>query len=126
VTQEVSDYSTQTVLGTTQYVFSKREAATNLVAKDGQTIVIGGLIQDNRTKTMTGVPLLSSIPILGYLFGSTDDTTTKTEIIVLLTPHVIKDQQEASNVTNDYLNRLKGDTKDLPIDKFLKSDQEKK
>jgi general secretion pathway protein D len=126
VSQEVSDYSTQTILGTTQYVFSKREAATNLVAKDGQTIVIGGLIQDNLTKSRSGIPFLSSIPILGYLFGSNQKSASKTEIIVLLTPHVIKNQQEAGSVTTGYLNRLKGEVKDINIDEFIKSGEQKK
>ena len=124
VSQEVSDYSPSSVLGTTQYIFSKREATTNVVAQNGQTIVIGGLIQDNRTKSLSGVPFLSSIPVLGHLFSSTDDSTTKTEIIVLLTPHVIKNQEEAGNVTSEYLNRLKT-TKDTNLNDFIKKDEQK-
>ncbi|MBF0559071.1 MAG: hypothetical protein HQL08_09855 [Nitrospirae bacterium] len=126
VSQEVSDYSTQSVLGTTQYVFTKREATTNLVSQDGQTIVIGGLIQDNKSKSRTGIPVLSSIPVLGYLFGSNDDTTTKTEIIVLLTPHVIKNQQDAGSVTSDYINRLQKGAKDIDLDTYIKDNEQKK
>lgn len=125
VSQEVSDYSTQTVLGTTQYVFTKREASTNLVAQDGQTIVIGGLIENDRTKTMTGVPFLSNIPILGHLFSSTDDTTTRTEIIVLLTPHVIRNRDEAGAVTSNYLNRLKDSNKETNLNNFIKNGGQK-
>ncbi len=122
VSQEVSDYSSQTVLGTQQFIFTKRAAETNVVANDGQTIVIGGLIQDNRAKNRSGIPFLSSIPVLGYLFGSNDNTSTKTEIIVLLTPHVIRNQQEAGRVTTDYLNRLKGDTKDMKLNEFVNTE----
>ncbi|MGD0280867.1 MAG: secretin N-terminal domain-containing protein [Dissulfurispiraceae bacterium] len=122
VSQEVSDYATQNVLGTEQFVFTKRTAETNVVANDGQTIVIGGLIQENRQRNATGIPFLMDIPILGNLFGKKDNTSIKTEIIVLLTPHVIRNQQEAGKVTADYLKRLKGDTKDMKIDEFIKSD----
>ena len=119
VSQEVTEANTQTVLGTQQFVFTKRAAETNVVANDGQTIVIGGLIQDNKEKNRTGIPFLSSIPLLGYLFGSTDNTSTKTEIIVLLTPHVIRNQQDAGKVTSDYLKRIKGDTKDVKLNEYI-------
>ncbi len=123
VSQEVSSANTQTVLGTQQFVFSKRSAQTNLVANDGQTIVIGGLIQDNKETNVTGIPLLMDIPILGYLFRSTTiSQNPKTEIIVLLTPHVIRNQQEAGKVTKEYLNRLKDDTKDMNLNQFIKTD----
>ncbi len=127
VSQEVSDFSTQNVLGTSQFIFSKREATTNLVAQDGQTIVIGGLIQDNIDKSKSGIPFLNSIPILGYLFGTNDNKRTKTEIIVLLTPHVIKNQDDSNKVSTDYINRLKGDNKtnkDLNIDKYTQQPAE--
>ncbi len=124
VSQEVTEATTQTVLGTQQFVFTKRAAQTNVVASDGQTIVIGGLIQDNKEKNRTGIPFLSSIPIVGYLFGSNDSTSTKTEIIVLLTPHVIRNQEDAGRVTNDYIKRIKGDTdtKDLKLNEFINTD----
>ncbi len=120
VSQEVTEANTQTVLGTQQFVFTKRAAQTNVVVNDGQTIVIGGLIQDNKETNVSGIPYLMDIPILGYLFGSRNITRTKTEIIVLLTPHVIKNQQEAGKVTTDYLDRLKGDTKDMKLNEFIK------
>jgi type II secretory pathway component GspD/PulD (secretin) len=124
VVQEVSDFSQQKVLGTEQYVISKREASTNLVAQDGQTIIIGGLIKDRSNKTFEGIPFLSKIPILGYLFGSTTDSATRTELLVLLTPHVIRDHEKAAEVTTDYMNRLKGINKDKKIDEFIKNDKE--
>ncbi|MDP2754342.1 MAG: secretin N-terminal domain-containing protein [Nitrospirota bacterium] len=120
ITQEVSKGNTTTVLGTEQFIISKREVTTNLVAQDGQTIVIGGLIDETTSKVRTGIPFLSRIPILGYLFGSTVDDTTRTELIILLTPHVVRNQQEAQGVTSDYVDRYKGSTKDKDINKFIK------
>ncbi len=106
IKQEVSSFIFQQI-GTNNFpVFTKREASTYLVAQDGQTIVIGGLIQENKGKTRSGLPFLSKIPILGYLFGYTDDTFDRTEIILLLTPRVVKNQKEAENLTNYYIYRL--------------------
>ncbi len=124
VVQEVSDFSRQKILGTEQYVISKREASTNLVAQDGQTIILGGLIKDRSNKTFEGIPFLRKIPVLGYLFGSTNDSTTRTELLVLLTPHVIRDHKKAVEVTTDYMNRLKGINKDQKIEEFIKNNKE--
>jgi type II secretory pathway component GspD/PulD (secretin) len=106
ISQEVSDFTFQNI-GTNVFpVFTKREASTYMVAQDGQTIVIGGLIQNKTGKTRSGLPFLSKIPILGYLFGYTDDTSDRTEIIMLLTPRVVKNQKEGENLTNFYIHRL--------------------
>jgi general secretion pathway protein D len=113
ITQEVSVADTTLVLGTEQFVIRKREVTTNLVAQDGQTIVIGGLIDEQKTKSRAGVPFLYKIPILGYLFGSKIDDTTRTELIVLLTPHVIKNQAESSEVSSGYIKRMKEADKDI-------------
>lgn len=114
LTQEVSDFSTQALFGSDQIVISKREATTNMVAQDGQTIVIGGLIKEKITKGRSGLPFLSNIPVLGYLFGSTTDTVDRTELIILLTPHVVRNEVDARDVTNSYIKRLQG-LKDIDI-----------
>ncbi len=69
-------------------VFAKRSAESRVAIRDGQTIVIGGLIEDRKTGSVRKVPLLGSIPILGMLFRRTVDETTKTELLIFLTPHV--------------------------------------
>jgi general secretion pathway protein D len=104
-------------------VINKTEASTFLVAQDGQTIIIGGLIREDGNKSRSGIPFLSKIPLLGYLFGSTSKGTDKVELIILLTPHVIKNHVDASKVTSDYLNRYKGETKDKKLDEFINKDK---
>jgi general secretion pathway protein D len=106
IKQEVSTFEFQQIGTNTFPVFTKREASTYSVAQDGQTIVIGGLIQEQTGKTRSGIPFLSKIPILGYLFGYTDDTFDRTEIILLVTPRVVRNQVEAENLTNFYIHRL--------------------
>ena len=117
ILQEVSDVGKITLGGGLgdQVKITKREVKTNLVVQDGHTIVIGGLIRDRTTINKTGIPLLSKIPILGYLFGSTSREDDRTELIVLLTPRVIRNQEEAKAATSDYVERLKGIGKEMEI-----------
>jgi len=70
-------------------IVTTSEAETTVTLKDGVTLIIGGLRKDERTKTSRKIPILGDIPFLGNLFGSTSDETTKTEIVILLTPHII-------------------------------------
>ena len=113
IRQEVSDKSTDRTVGSAIYPsFSKREAETSVVAKDGEPLVIGGLIQDKRDVEASGVPFLSKIPFLGALFRFTSDTTEKTELVVLITPKVISNPVQASMVSSEIKARLE-DLKEL-------------
>jgi general secretion pathway protein D len=75
--------------------FIKREAETSVVLHDNQTLVLGGLIQTTRSNTQTGLPGLSRIPVVGFLFGKTVDSLKRTELLLLITPRVIGDPTEA-------------------------------
>jgi len=66
------------------------------MAKDGETVFIGGLIQNTQNSTRTGIPCLGDIPLLGVLFGRTTESTGKSELIVLITPRVIGDGDASS------------------------------
>ncbi|HET6466392.1 MAG TPA: type IV pilus secretin PilQ, partial [Nitrospiria bacterium] len=70
---------------------AKRQATTEVLVKDGETTVIGGIFEDEKNETTTGIPLLSRIPILGWLFKSQSNTDTKTELLIFLTPTIVKD-----------------------------------
>jgi type II secretion system protein D len=80
-------------------VISTREAVTRVLVKDGQTIVLGGLRDRQRDVTQGGVPVLSSIPILGGLFGSASRRTNETELYLFLTPRILKTDADADSVT---------------------------
>ncbi|MCY4215112.1 MAG: type II secretion system protein GspD [Gammaproteobacteria bacterium] len=80
--------------GFADVVTSKRQITTTILAEDQQIIVLGGLIQDNVTQTRRKVPLLGDIPGLGFLFRSTGDSRTKTNLLVFLRPTVIKTVQD--------------------------------
>ncbi len=79
--------------------FTKREAETSVVLLNNQTLVLGGLIQNKRTFIRTGIPLLNRIPVLGYLFGSTEEKIEKTELLLLVTPRVVGTAVDANRVT---------------------------
>jgi len=70
-------------------IVTTSEAETTVMVKDGVTIIIGGLKKDKREKTTKRIPILGDIPLLGYLFGSTSDEVTNTELVILLTPHLM-------------------------------------
>ena len=80
-------------------VFATRSADTRVAVRDGQTIVIGGLIEDQITDTVRKIPLLGDIPIAGHLFKRTIKEKSKTELLIFLTPHVAK---EAADLTPIY------------------------
>jgi type II secretory pathway component GspD/PulD (secretin) len=107
LSQEISDYDIiKLYANEDQIIINKADVSTNLVVQDGQTIIIGGLINEKISASNTGIPWLNKIPILGYLFGNTSDVNKQTEIVILLTPRVMKSIQDASDVTSEYTDRL--------------------
>jgi general secretion pathway protein D len=82
-------------------VTTKRAAKTSVVVKDNETVVIGGLIQDQENDTVSKVPFLGDIPGLGWLFKTTNKTRTKTNLMILLIPHIIKDNDALTSITDD-------------------------
>ena len=86
------------------------EVTTNIMVRDGRTILIGGLFRESTTANREQLPVIGNIPIAGALFRNTHDTTQREEIIILLTVHVIKDDQamqEASTDAIDNVERLR-------------------
>ncbi len=75
---------------------SSTELATNIIVKDGQTIVIGGLFRDVVITSRSQIPLLGDLPLVGALFRSTNDRSQRQEVIVLLTPHIIEEAEETN------------------------------
>lgn len=88
-------------------IISTRKASTNVKVRDGQTIVIGGLIRDSLIKNQKKVPILGDIPLLGLLFKSTKSTKVKTELIVFITPVILEDEIETQHFEEDFDLRKK-------------------
>jgi general secretion pathway protein D len=79
---------------------------SRVVIQDGQTVGLAGLITDNATKDNSGLPFLKDIPLLGAAFSTQNNTRTRTELLILLTPHVLHDQRDARSLTQDLREAL--------------------
>ncbi len=82
-------------------VISTREAFTQVLVKDGQTIVLGGLMDHQRDRTRHGIPVLSSIPLLGGLFGGQSSRESETELFLFVTPRIIDSDEKAAELTSE-------------------------
>ena len=80
--------------------FLKRNIKTYITTSDKQTIVLGGLISSRVTKTVNKVPLLGDIPLIGYLFRSTSNTNVRNNLMVFITPHILKGKKQANRITD--------------------------
>lgn len=104
VAPEISTLTGETVpisAGVDAPVFAKRSAETRVVLPDRQTVVIGGLMQEDNTETVRKIPLLGSIPYLGAAFRRTVKENAKTELLIFLTPHVIEGAARLADMTED-------------------------
>jgi len=98
VSEEISDVNGQPTGNLGAIPFAKRTAQTQLVVKDQQTVVIGGLMRNRIARTDTKIPLLGDIPVLGALFRSRSTSLQKTNLILVLTPYIIREQSDLRTV----------------------------
>lgn len=91
-----------------QRAFLQRQLSSKLAVRSGESIVMGGLIQSNNTATKSGVPILHSIPVLGNLFGSTSNIGSRTELLVVITPRVVRTDIDIREVSDDLRERMRG------------------
>ncbi len=106
VTQEISSVSSQTVKGVTSPVFTKRKIETSLVVQDGHTVIFGGLIQNQHNTNESGVPGLKDLPLLGGLFRWRGSSRERKELLVAITPRVVRTLEEAEEVMKEYRQRI--------------------
>ncbi|MFC5741418.1 type II secretion system secretin GspD [Dyella tabacisoli] len=104
IQQQVS--TPTTAAGAVNPTVSQRAMSTQVAVQSGQTVLLGGLIQQNDQNNDNGVPGLSRIPYLGRLFGTTSRNRKRTELIVLITPKVITSGEEAKQVTDEYQQKF--------------------
>jgi general secretion pathway protein D len=107
IAQEVSNVAaaaTNTVMGSP--TFNDQVYTTRVAVQDGQTIGMAGLITDNVSNGNGGIPFLKDIPILGLLVSTQDNSRTRSELLVLITPHVVHDQRDARALTEDLRSQL--------------------
>ena len=107
VMQDVSDVSTViTTPGINSPTFDDRNVSSRVVVQDGQTVGLAGLIRDNATLGNQGIPWLKDVPLLGFLAGNQNNTRQRSELLILITPHVMHDQRDARALTEDLRDQL--------------------
>lgn len=111
VSQEVSTPGSAPAIGGGGNVaISQRTIESTVIVHDGQTVVLGGLIRENTSSGQTGIPGLMQIPFLGSLFGSTTKDVSRTELIVTLTPKVVRNPQEAYDISQELREKIRDAT----------------
>jgi general secretion pathway protein D len=88
--------------------FSQRNVSTQVTVQDGDTVAIGGIINESTTETSSGIPILDRIPYLGAVFGNKSTSKKRTELIIFLTPRVIYDTNQISDASQELKERMKG------------------
>jgi general secretion pathway protein D len=109
IQQEISNVVTapsQTVAEITSPTINQRQINSTVAIASGETVALGGLIQDERERSQSGIPLLSRIPIVGVLFSTRSNTVRRTELLVLITPSVVESPTRARAVTQELRRRL--------------------
>ncbi len=108
VAQEVSAINTSAPAypGVSSPTFSDRFVQSRVVVQDGQTVGLAGLITDNVSRGNQGIPFLKNVPLLGLLAGTQNNMRNRTELLVLITPHVVHDQRDARALTQDLISQL--------------------
>jgi general secretion pathway protein D len=97
--QEVSTATTEVQFGAP--VISTRETSTHLLVRNGQTAVLGGLVDRTQETSRTGLPFLAAIPLAGHLFGSAVATRATTELFLFLTPHIIENDTDVDAIRGE-------------------------
>lgn len=108
VSQTANDFQAYTSFNAP--IVNQREADTNVSVKDGETIVIGGIMRTQVTSSVKKIPLLGDIPLLGNLFRSTSKENQKTELLVFLTPHIVRNADDARQMRQQTTNELSPET----------------
>jgi general secretion pathway protein D len=106
IEQEVSSVASTTSSSIDSPTIRQRRIRTSVVVNDGEALALGGMIQDSRTVTRTQIPIVGDIPAIGNLFSRKDNQVGKTELLVIITPHVIRNFNEARQVTDEFRREL--------------------
>src|SRR6185369_6744278 len=106
IEQEVSSVVKTTSSNIDSPTIQQRRVATTVVVNDGEVLALGGMIQDQVSKNNAHVPILGDLPGIGAAFSSKDDNRKKTELIILITPRVVRDKGEARQVTEEYRRKI--------------------
>jgi general secretion pathway protein D len=107
IEQEVSSVVKTTTSNINSPTIQQRRVKTTVVVNDGEVLALGGMIQDQASKTSSQIPLLGDIPGIGPMFSDRTNATRKTELVILITPRVVRDGAEGRLVTEEYRRKMR-------------------
>jgi general secretion pathway protein D len=106
VNQQVIDVGSEDKI-TKQTAFLQRQLSSRVSVRSGESIVMGGLIQETNTNSRNGVPFLHDLPVVGNLFGSTSNSGRRTELLVIITPRVVRSDVDIRSVSDDLRDQMR-------------------
>jgi len=106
IEQEVSDINLGSASVGSNPSFFKRSIATNLIASQDQSIVLGGLVKEKKSLDRSGLPFFYKIPVIGWLFGAREDGLSRNELLIFITPRVIRNVEEGVKLSRDFEDRV--------------------
>ncbi len=107
INQSVTDVGAPDLSAGNQRTFLQRQFSSKVAVRSGETLVLGGLIRDNTTTGKSGLPFLQDLPLIGKLFGANTSNTNRTELIVMITPRVVRTEQDVRKVGQDLKDQMK-------------------
>ena len=108
IDQTVTDVGAEESSANNQRRFMQRQIGSKVAVRSGESIVLGGLIKDSNNSSKSGVPLLKDIPLVGNLFAQNTSEGKRTELLVIITPRVVRSDIDIREVSEDLRERLKG------------------
>lgn len=108
VDQTTTDVGTASASANNQPSFLQRQISSKVAVRSGESIVLGGLIKDNSTSSKSGVPFLQDVPVVGKLFGTNASKSNRTELLVIITPRVVRTDVDIREVSEDLRERMRG------------------
>lgn len=106
ISQEVSNAAKTVTSGIDSPTISKRSAQSTVTVQAGETMVLGGLISDKKSNANSGLPFLSEIPVLGALFGAQNVKDDRTELVMMITPKLVSNSQQAREITDEFRKKV--------------------
>jgi general secretion pathway protein D len=106
IEQEVSEVGTTPPSGIGSPTITQRRIKTTVAVKDGESLALGGLMQDRSSVGRSQVPILGEVPVVGNLFKFKDDAIKRTELVIIITPRVVRDLNQMRGITDEFRDRL--------------------
>ena len=106
IEQEVSEVGATTSSTINSPTIQQRRIATTVVVDDGESLAIGGLMQDRSSRGVDQVPILGDVPLLGNLFKSKRDTVRRTELLIVMTPRIVRDTNQVRQIADEFRGKL--------------------